>query len=156
MAGLEHIDALMREIGPLLDLEQVTLFDSGREWALVVDDTTVVHADYIEAGERLMLSIELGRPPEASRHRVYELLLLYNHAWPDTGGVRMALESEGGAVVQLFETDTADLDIAGLRNLLGGFIELARHWRSGITRDVAGGEPGIAADRMLMLGGIRG
>ena len=156
MAGLDRVDALMREIGPLLGLDQVTLYDSGREWALVVDERTVVYADYIEAGERLMLSIELGRPPEASRQRVYELLLLYNHAWPDTGGVRMALESEGGPIVQLFETDTADLDVSGLRNLLGGFIELARHWRGGITRGVAGEDVGMAVDRMLMLGSIRG
>ena len=121
---------------------------------LVVDDSTVVYADFIAAGERLMLSIELGRPPEASRHRVYELLLLYNHAWPDTGGVRMALESQGGPIVQLFETDTNDLDIAGLRNVLGGFIELARHWRDGITRGVAD-DVDLSSDRMMLLGGIR-
>lgn len=154
MAGLERVDAWMREIGPLLDLEQVTLYDSGREWALIVDEATVVYADYITDGERLMLSIELGRPPESSRHRVYELLLLYNHAWPDTGGVRMALESEGGSVVQLFETPTADLDPIGLRNLVGSFVELARHWRDGIARGSGDGLP-PTDDRGLLLGGIR-
>ena len=154
MAGLERVDAWMREIGPLLGLEQVTLYDSGREWALLVDDATVVYVDCIAEGERLMLSIELGRPPEASRQRVYALLLLYNHAWPDTGGVRMALESEGGPVVQLFETPTAELDPIGLGNLVGSFIELARHWRDGITRGTGDGLP-LADDRMLLLGGIR-
>src|SRR3954453_10385430 len=110
MTGPSRVQALMREIGPLLELEQVSDFDGEREWALVVDAATVVHADYVEADDRLMLSIELGRPPEASHHRIYELLLLYNHGWPETGGVRMALESPGGTVVQLFETGAADLD----------------------------------------------
>ena len=148
----------MREIGPLLELEQVTEFDGGREWALVVDEATVVHADYVEADDRLMLSIELGQPPEASRHRIYELLLLYNHAWPETGGVRMALESPGGTIVQLFETGVGDLDLTGLRNVVAGFVELARHWRGGIMRGIAteAAEGAGDFDRLMMLGAIRG
>lgn len=158
MTGPSRVQALMREIGPLLELEQVSVFDGGREWALVVDAATVVHADYVEADDRLMLSIELGRPPEASRHRIYELLLLYNHGWAETGGVRMALESQGGTVVQLFETGAADLDLVGLRNVVAGFVELARHWRDGITRGVetAAAEGGADLGRLMMLGAIRG
>jgi hypothetical protein len=158
MTGPSHVHALMREIGPLLELEQVSVFDGEREWALVVDEATVVHADYVDADDRLMLSIELGQPPEASRHRIYELLLLYNHAWPETGGVRMALESPGGTIVQLFETGVGDLDLTGLRNVVAGFIELARHWRGGIMRGVeteaARGSADL--DRLMMLGAIRG
>ena len=70
MTGPSHVRTLMREIGPLLELDQVTEFDGEREWALVVDADMVVHADYVEADDRLMLSIELGQPPETSRHRI--------------------------------------------------------------------------------------
>ena len=158
MTGPAHVQALMREIGPLLELEQVSVFDGEREWALVVDEATVVHADYVEADDRLMLSIELGQPPEASRHRIYELLLLYNHAWAATGGVRMALESPGGTIVQLFETGVSDLDLTGLRNVVAGFVELARHWRSAIVRGVETetAKDGAGLDRLMMLGAVRG
>ena len=157
MTGQSNVQALMRGIGPLLELEQVTEFAGEREWALVVDAATIVHADYVEADDRLMLSMELGQPSAASRHRTYELLLLYNHAWAETGGVRMAPESEGGAVVQLFETGAGDLDLAGLRNLVAGFVELARHWRDGIGRGIgtAAAEGGAGFEGM-MPGVIRG
>ena len=147
-----------REIDSVLHLAQVSVFDGEREWALVVDAATVVHVDYIETDERIMLSIELGQPPEASRHRIYELLLLYNHGWAETGGVRMALESPGGIIVQFFETGAADLDLIGLRNVVAGFVELARHWRGGITRGIgtAATEGGADLDRLMRSGAIRG
>jgi hypothetical protein len=158
MTGPSRVRALMRDLGPLLELEQVSVFDGEREWALMVDEETIVHADYVEADDRLMLSIELGQPPEASRHRIYELLLLYNHGWPETGGVRMALESPGGTIVQLFETGAGDLDLIGLRNVVVGFVELARHWRGGIMRGIEteAAEGAGDFDRLMMLGAIRG
>jgi hypothetical protein len=112
----------------------------------------------VETDERIMLSIELGRPPDASRQRIYELLLLYNHGWAETGGVRMALDSPGGTIVQLFETGAADLDLIGLRNVVTGFVELARHWRGGIARGIetAVSEGGADLERLMGFGAIRG
>ena len=78
--------------------------------------------------------------------------------WPETGGIRMALESPGGTIVQLFETGVGDLDLTGLRNVVAGFVELARHWRGGIMRGIEteAAEGAGDFDRLMMLGAIRG
>jgi hypothetical protein len=70
----------------------------------------------------------------------------------------MALESPGGTIVQLFDTSVGDLDLTGLRNVVAGFVELARHWRGGIMRGVESetARGGADLDRLMMLGAIRG
>ena len=102
MAGKEHIQALMREIGPQMALAQVTEFEVEGTWTLMPDEDTVLFADYDEAGGRLVLSAEAGRPVDSGRLGLYDLLLRYNNSWAETGGVRMALDGEG-TVVQLFD-----------------------------------------------------
>jgi hypothetical protein len=79
MAGKEHIRALMREIGPQMALAQVTEFESEGTWTLMPDEDTVLFADHDEAGGRLVLSAEVGRPIEAGRLGLYDLLLRYNN-----------------------------------------------------------------------------
>jgi hypothetical protein len=68
------------------------------------------------------------------------------------------LESPGGTIVQLFDTGVGDLDLTGLRNVVAGFVELARHWRGGIMRGVESEAARGSADldRLMMLGAIRG
>ena len=51
-----------------------------------------------------------------------------------------------------------DLDLVALRNVVAGFVELARHWRGGIMHGVAteAAKAGADLDRLMMLGAIRG
>ena len=96
MASREHVQALMRAIGPQMALQEVTEFEAEGTWTLVPDEDTVLFADYDEAGGRLVLSAQCrparrGQPPG-----LYDLLLRYNNRWAETGGVRMALDGEGG------------------------------------------------------------
>ena len=153
MAGKQHAQALMRAIGPQLDLLEVTEFEDGKVWTLVVDETTVLFADYDDAHNRLVLSADVAQAPEAGRLQLYELLLQYNNQWSETGGLRMALDP-GGGVVQLFELPVTDLDLVGLQTVVTRFVDVLGAWREIVSRaDAAGAEPAAHP----MLGGmIRG
>lgn len=155
MAGREHVQALMRDIGPQLGLLEVTEFAVLHTWTLVVDETTVLFADYDDAGIRLMLSAEVAEPAEAGRSQLYELLLRYNDAWRQTGGGRMALDP-AGTVVLLFELPVAGLDLARMQTVIRGFVEVLHGWREALARaagDAADPVPPIA---MMPDGMIRG
>jgi Tir chaperone protein (CesT) family len=143
MASEEHVQRLMRAIGPQLDLLEVTEFEGLGTWTLVLDEDTVLFAQLDEPGRRIVLSADVARPAEEGRLRVYELLLRYNNRWPETGGVRMALEEAAGTVVQLFDVPIADLDLSRLQGIVAGFADTLNAWREivGRARAEPAGEP---------------
>ena len=63
MTGKAQVQALVAEIGPLLELGEVTAFDAEDLWTLVVDAETVLFLDYEQGQERLWLSGEVATPP---------------------------------------------------------------------------------------------
>jgi hypothetical protein len=149
--GKEHVQSLMRAVGPQLDLLEVTEFDEQNVWTLVVDEATVLFADYDDAQARLVLSADVARPPGTERQSLYELLLRYNNLWPETGGVRMALDEADGNVGQLFDLPVADLDLPRLQAVISGFVATLLGWREIVGRPVAGtAEPPFSP----MLGGM--
>ena len=152
MAGREHVQALMREIGPQSGLLEVTEFADLDAWTLVVDEATVLFADYDDSRPRLMLSAEVGEPAETARLRLYELMLRYNDAWRETGGGRMALDPAGGVVLGL-ELSVEGLELARLRAVIGGFVEVLQGWRD-IVAKARGDETVTVPPEVMMPAGI--
>lgn len=158
MSDRRHVQALMREIGPGLELQEVTEFEERGTWTLVVDDGTVLFADYDDGREGIVLSAEVALPPEAGRPALHEFMLRYNNAWRETGGVRLALDGEG-AVVQLFDVPAAGLDLSRLQGVVAGFVGTLRAWREIVARGGARGQEDAEAapvNPMLLAGMIRG
>lgn len=154
MSGKQHVQALMRAIGPQLGLLEVTEFEAENTWTLVPDEDSVLFADYDDAGGRLVLSAEVGRPAGDDRLRLYELLLRYNNRWPETGGVRMALDEADGGVVQLFDLPVADLDLARLQTVVANFLDMLKAWREIVAAVPA--EPEASSFNPMLGGMIRG
>lgn len=154
MAGREHVQALMRDVGPQAGLLEVTEFAEHDAWTLVVDDATVLFVDHDDTDGRLMLSAEVGEPAEAGRPGLHELLLRYNDAWRETGGGRMSLDP-AGVVVLRFELPVQGLELARLQGVIGTFVEVLRGWREIVAN--AGGEvPAVPLAAMMPGGMIRG
>ena len=61
------------------------------EWAVMFDADTTVMLDPVTEQQKLVLSIDLGRPAQESRLVTYETMLAYNVLWQETGGVKMGL-----------------------------------------------------------------
>ncbi len=70
-----------------------------------------------------MFSTLIAPVPPGRAAEIHEALLLYAMAWRETGGVRMALNGRGGAVVQMADVFAPDADartvVTVARNLAG-------------------------------------
>ncbi|MEZ5582383.1 MAG: type III secretion system chaperone [Candidatus Competibacteraceae bacterium] len=144
MSHFERMRTLMTELGPLLELEEVTEFTEDQSFGLLVDDDTPITADYDEAHSRILLSAEVAAPPEDKRHAVYEMLLQYNLLWFETGGLHMALDGPAGSVVQMMVIPATDLNITTFGSILSRFIESLKAWRMVITEGLGAAQSNAA------------
>lgn len=140
MNSTQAIHELMVEIGPILDLQQVTEYAEDSAWLLVCDDETRIDAEYDQANERLMLTGDVAVVAEHARAKVYEALLQYNYLWTEHGGVRAALDASQGMVVLMFELQVAALDISRLSSVLLNVREVVEGWRRILASIEAGGD----------------
>ena len=141
----EAISELMSQVGPLTDMMSVVETEDGAAWILAVDETLAVLAEYDADSRKLILSAETAIAPEERRVEVYEMLLLFNAQWRDTGGVRMVLEAPGEPVLQMVDIAADGLDLVGLQTVLGNFIAKAVAWRELVSEGV-GVDGGIEGD----------
>ena len=128
-ATVEALSELMGQVGALMDLTSVVEADDGAAWILTVDETLAVLAEYNVGGRKLILSAETAVVPEERRVEGYEMLLLFNAQWRETGGVRLVLEAPGEPIVQVADVTADGLDLVGLQTVLGNFIAKALAWQ---------------------------
>ena len=158
-ATVEAVSELMAQVGALMDLMSVVEAEDGAAWILAVDETLAVLAEYDMDSRKLILSAETAVAPEERRAEVYEMLLLFNAQWRDTGGVRMVLEVPGEPVVQVADIAADGLDLVGLQTALGNFIAKAAAWRTLVSEGagIDGGTKGDGEDEdpQSDLGAVR-
>lgn len=129
MSPEQFVHQLMCEVGPALDVQQVTASPDLYLWQVVFDAETVFDIEYDPAFERVVFSSRVARLQPVGRLRVCELLLNVNFPWRETGGVRMALDSRTEDVVLMFEMPVASLRLAQLTTVLGTLARRHRVWR---------------------------
>jgi hypothetical protein len=153
MTDSERVRSLLTDIGPAMDLAGVSEMADGGPWALGDQDGTVIHVEHMAEDDRLWLSADVGTPRAEDRLRLYELILLYNAQWQQTGGVRIALDSPDGRIVQAYDVAASGLDVTRLRTLLGNFRRTLDGWRTIVAGERA---PDMDFPAMPGPGVIRG
>jgi hypothetical protein len=146
------VGKLFVEIGPLHELDQVSAFDDGESWAVVVAGQ-VITLELDALRNRLVLSAEVGQPPAGGLARVYEALLQYNLLWRDTSGVRMALDGPGGQVVQMYDLATDGLDASRLGLVVKDFAAVLAGWRELVARGPVAAQAEAAGGTSMYFGG---
>ena len=143
MANSERISGLMAELGPILELRGILEVNDMDRWVLDLDGEHAVVVEYRPSDDRLFFTGEIGIPVPEVRTVIYELLLAYNAMWRDTGGIRMAVNGEDGAVVQIADMAATDLDVPALGTVVENFIGKMVEW----TDIIAIGPEGNAGDQ---------
>lgn len=133
MQTADHVRQVMSEVGPLLELAEVSEAEGGTAWALRIDENSVVFAELDEANDRLVLTVDVGMPTEANRGELLETLLAYSGQWMRTGGIRMVLDEPGGRVVQMFDLAAVDLEVTRFAGVLVNFVDIAAGWRKVVS-----------------------
>ena len=134
MTPAETVEALIAEMGPVLDPLLIESFSDPACWGVLIDEETPVLVDLLEQAGMLVLSIEVDVPQETRRPRLYEQLLMHNHRWEQQGGLRMALDQPGGSVVVVIQDLVIEgLDVTGMCSALTAFAASAQALREALT-----------------------
>ena len=137
MTTSQQLSELMAKIGPACGLLEVTEFDEGSNcsWILVAEEETYLTADLDEAFGKLVLACEIATPPAERRGDIYEMLLRFQNAWPDTGGLRFSVDVDD-SVVMMFDLAVSHLNVELLQTVVANFLRQAAHWREIISAGV--------------------
>jgi len=101
--------------------------------AVQLEDESIVLVEWGGEPERLVLSIDLGEPPEERRLEVYQLLLCYNLLWRESGGLKTALGGPDGGAMLLYEWSGEQATLMEMQTVLANFNHVAGMWRSYIV-----------------------
>ncbi len=153
MANVEHINRLFEETGPAMnDVDSVYRTDEF-QWTLFFDEERSVDFEFDMPQQKLVLTTNVGCPPEESRSSLFGLLLTYNSLRSDNGGVMMAITGTeiDDQVVQTFELNAAELQLQTLQNVVRNFHQKAELWRQAIQNHSSTDDQ--KPDSELRLGG---
>lgn len=154
-----RIDALMQELGPLLQPEEIVAHEEECAWLIAMDEEIGIEVVHDDEQRRLVFHLHLSPVPEERQLEIYRMMLVYNYLWTETGGLRMALDSSGGATL-LYEHPVLELDATSLKDVISNFAEQGRIWQAVIDREpessVSGESPGGSPPPEIPpFGGIR-
>lgn len=132
---IDVITELLTEIGPDLNAPGVLQYAED-QWAIVYDEQTMVDICYRDDRHCLTLTLELGNPPPEPQLDTYRCLMAYSALTDQTGGIRIALDSPDGTLVQLLDLFTEDLDRVTLERAVNDFIDTGRAWRKVVEQGI--------------------
>ena len=144
MAGVENIQQLMTEIGPLVDAIEWIEQEDEHHWAIGFDENLVMLVAFDAEARKVVFSVEIGCPPEEIQQQFYKALLASNAQWDESAGCRMAIDTPGGSVVQIFDLCQLDLDLSALAMAIQDLVARAKGWRTRIddmVSSAAGADP---------------
>lgn len=155
MPAPDHLNHLLKQIGPQMDLDEVVAYDEENFWLLQGGDEVLLEITWAEDRQMVVFSALLGSVREENITTVYPLLLNYNYTWEATGGARMAADPSDGEVVLLLDQPVAELDLPMLQRILGNLIETVPIWRA-VLQSPADHTSSLSLDPSIMpTGSIR-
>lgn len=152
MTSREQVDLLMADVGPLLDPLLIEAHSEDPVWEILVDDDSALMIELDAARDMLVVSAGLGALVRTDKAAVYELFLRYADHWEATGGLRLALESEGDDLLLIRDVAAPGLDASRLAAGLAEFAARAHAWRDIVSTNDAQHVSDVLSDGLLSPG----
>jgi Tir chaperone protein (CesT) family len=151
MDGAERVALILQEVGARDDgIKEISA--AGEAGWIVRFDEVEIEVEFDPQTQRLMVSSEIGTPPEELRVQMYEAVLLYSMLWRDTGGLRMAMSESGGPITQMVDLHLSSLTTPVLATVLRNLAEKTLIWRKYINgTDEAPPEPMPYDQRLIRV-----
>lgn len=128
MNELLRLTETITETGGLDDAIALILQKGDDVWQVDYEDVAI-ELEFHEATGRLVLSAELGVPPQERRLEVFEALLSYAMLWRETGCIRVGLGGSDGPLALMADLAADELLPATLAVALADFAAKVRVWR---------------------------
>lgn len=103
---------------------------TGRDaWFVELGDGSAFDIEYDGRCHRFVICVSICEVPDQARLQIYEALLQYNFLWPQSGGLRMAIDGTPGQVVMLLDLPLTSLESSRLALALENMADIQRSWR---------------------------
>lgn len=101
----QYISQRLGEVGPETENLSVIVQDDDSTWTLAFENeaTVLILVEWAEEPARLVLSADIGTPPQSRAAQVHKTALSYNTLWRDTGGARIGMAGEEGDLLLVRE-----------------------------------------------------
>lgn len=123
----ENYKQLLSELGQAVGIPDLAP-DKDNYCCLGFDDKIIIHLQYNEENEVLMLFAQLGSIDEDKTVDLYPRLLKANLFWQGTGGATLGVDDETREVLMSYQVPMMLLDFSKFQELLEGFINTAELW----------------------------
>lgn len=158
----DALTALLVDALNICDAAEAMEIDAPASWLVIYDADTALGLDHEAGTGRLVLSADVGEAREHAPADLLRLLLVYNSAWRETGGMRAAIDADD-VVSLVLDVPIDGLDATSLAARLDNFADAARAWRSRLqdvsdNRSADAPEPEAPADPLApdpVVGALR-
>ncbi|MEL6575951.1 MAG: type III secretion system chaperone [Pseudomonadota bacterium] len=127
MLNYEDVSNMLSEVGPKLDVVEISGIEEDDAWFVVLDEDGDYGVELYHDGTngKLVFSAEIGSPPEDVLHSVCMDMLALNLGWQDTAGARIARDPDSGEFVLLQDVVLYELTSVDLQNAIASFAQAA-------------------------------
>lgn len=133
----QYVSQRLGEVGPDAENLSVIVQDDDSTWTLAFesDVTVLILAEWAEEPARLVLSADIGTPPQGRAAQVHKTALSYNTLWRDTGGARIGMGGEEGDLLLVRELDPESVQGGEFARVLEQFAAVAQWWEGYVTSE---------------------
>ncbi|NJN47321.1 MAG: type III secretion system chaperone [Candidatus Competibacteraceae bacterium] len=131
---IEQFREILLETVPLLEGAQALLRQDDASWIMALDDEVTVEMHVDERLHKLVMCMSLGAVKDEQRTATYQVLLVANGLWRETGGLRFGLDAPDGEIEQCLDLNLNDIAVQYLIEILQDFVDRGRVWREIIAR----------------------
>lgn len=110
-------------------------------WTLAFEDDTAFLVEWADEPGRLVVSVDIGKPPVKREIEVRATALSYNTLWRETGSVRISMSGEEGELLLIRALPTAIVQGDEFAAILEHFALIARWWTAYVTSEDFGDAP---------------
>lgn len=129
MAFAEHVEQLLQELGPLLEVAAIDRGEQEHSWIVYYDEDTAIDVFVAADQNKLTLAAEIGKPSAERQAYTYASMLQYNTLFQETGGVRIALLGADEPLLLLFDLFLHGLELPTICTATTNFYRQVLTWR---------------------------
>lgn len=143
----DNYDEILKKFGELIQLEDMEPDEDGY-CCLAFNENIIVHIQYNEPNDSIMLFCEVGVIDEDKRSAVRDKMLAADLMWQGTAGGTLGVDDDTGEVMMSFQLELSGLEFSKFQEVLKEYVKNCELWMNALAA-LEKGEPLTEIDALL-------
>ncbi|MEL6775416.1 MAG: type III secretion system chaperone [Pseudomonadota bacterium] len=135
MTTLAELPTSMTDAAGVIFGAELETRSPGESWTVTVNPAVAVAIDLDPATLNLMLATEVGGVNPVREADYLKLMLTYNSAWEDTGGLRFSIDPFEGTATLQFPLAVEEATAEMLARVIGNLADRTTTWREALESE---------------------